>query len=122
MNQQDDPVSTLILRAWRDEAFKKRLIADPAAAIKEAGLELPPDVSLTVLEETDTQRYLVLPAKPEGGTLSDEALEGVTGGASFVVPYIPLTPLPSPQPTGGPLDQLARSLREAIQPRPDALL
>lgn len=92
MTQQDDPISTLIRRAWQDEAFKRCLIADPVAAVAEAGFELPPGVSLTVLEETASQRYLVLPAKPEGGAVSDEALNGVTGGASFLVPFIPIGP------------------------------
>jgi hypothetical protein len=41
-------------------------------------------VALTVVEETPTNRYLVLPPRPAvGGELSDSELESVAGGDAY---------------------------------------
>ncbi|CDN42933.1 NHLP leader peptide family RiPP precursor [Paenibacillus sp. P22] len=56
----------IIQKAWKDETFKKQLLADPKAAIKEAfGVELPDDIQLTAVAEADKHFYLVVPPKPE---------------------------------------------------------
>src|SRR4051794_19426167 len=69
----------IVARAWRDPAFKEKLLTDPHAALDDAGLSVPAGVTVTVVEDTATQVHLVLPAKPTG-ELSDEALEQVAGG------------------------------------------
>jgi hypothetical protein len=76
-------------RAWKDEAFRRALIVDPKGTLeRELEVQVPEGVSLTVLEETPTNRYLVLPPAPpgDGGTLSDKELADVAGGAG-AVPY-----------------------------------
>ncbi len=54
----------VIARAWVDPEFKKRLIADPLAAITELGYTLPPNVvdlpKITVLENTEKVHYMVV--------------------------------------------------------------
>ena len=70
----------IIARAWRDPAFKAKLLADPHATLKEAGIAVPEGVTVKVVENTDTHHHLVLPPKPTG-ELSDEALDKVAGGA-----------------------------------------
>jgi hypothetical protein len=73
----------LLDKAWKDEAFRRALIADPKGMLeKELGVPLAADFSLTVLEETPTTRYLVLPPAPTGaaGELSDAELAAVAGG------------------------------------------
>jgi hypothetical protein len=77
----------VIARAWREPAFKAKLIADPQATLKEAGVAVPAGVTVEVVENTDTQFHLVLPARP-AGELSDEALDkaagaGNSGSASY---------------------------------------
>ena len=69
----------IIARAWRDPAFKAKLIADPHATLKEAGVAMPEGVTVKVVENTDTHYNLVLPPRPSG-ELSDEALDKVAGG------------------------------------------
>ena len=55
----------IISKAWKDEAFRKRLLADPKAVMAEelASLHekanLPDNVKVTVMEETADQIYLV---------------------------------------------------------------
>ena len=69
-------------RAWKDEEFRRALIEDPRGTLeRELEVKLPEEVSLTVLEETPTNRYLVLPTAPsrDGGELSDTELEAVAG-------------------------------------------
>jgi hypothetical protein len=63
----------IIQKAWVDPDFKKSLLADPKAAIKEAfGIEIPAAIDLKVVEENPSQYYLILPPGPEdvGGGLA----------------------------------------------------
>ncbi len=71
----------VVARAWRDPSFKAKLIADPQATLKDAGVSVPPGVKITMVENTDKHIHVVLPLKPTGD-LSDEALDKVVGGAS----------------------------------------
>jgi len=71
----------LLAKAWTDPAFKKRLIADPNKTAAEAGLKVPPGKKLHIIENTDTDVYMVLPKMPAGSTLSDDALDQAVGGA-----------------------------------------
>ena len=73
----------IIARAWRDPAFKAKLLGDPHAALKDAGVAIPEGVTVKVVENTDTHHHLVLPPKPTG-ELSDEALDKVAGGTGTV--------------------------------------
>ena len=76
----------LIVRAWKDEAFRKQLLADPKAAMaKELGVDAAKafgSISIQALEETPSKLYFVIPANPnEGSSELDEAdLEAVAGG------------------------------------------
>ena len=55
-----------------------RLMAEPAAVLREAGIELPAGQQVRVVENTDQVVHLVLPQQPR--ELSDEQLEQVAGG------------------------------------------
>jgi hypothetical protein len=70
----------VVAQAWSDEAFKRRLLAEPATVMREQGLDVPPGVELRVVENTGTVAHLVLPAKPAEGELSEAQLERAAGG------------------------------------------
>jgi hypothetical protein len=71
----------LLSRAERDPEFRKRLSEDPNSAIQdELGVELPPGLQLTVVQEGPNEAILVLPAVAEPGQLRDEELVGAAGG------------------------------------------
>ena len=70
----------VVARAWRDPAFKAKLIADPQAVLREAGMAVPAGATVKVVENTGTHLHFVLPPKPVG-QLSDEALDEVAAGA-----------------------------------------
>ncbi len=56
---------TLTTRAWHDEPFRIRLIADPKGTIElETGRRLNPALRVSVHEETDEHRHLVIPPRP----------------------------------------------------------
>ncbi|MBI5524050.1 MAG: NHLP leader peptide family natural product precursor [Desulfarculus sp.] len=63
----------VVAKAWADEAYKKKLISDPAAVLKAEGLELPQGAQLKVMEDTAALRHLVLPAMPADADKLDEA-------------------------------------------------
>jgi hypothetical protein len=79
MPETDNELGKIIAKAWRDPAFKAELIANPAAALKAEGIDVPAGMAVTVLENTDKKFHLVLPPVPTG-ELSDETLNDVAGG------------------------------------------
>ena len=82
MSEHDTTSGKIITKAWRDPAFKAELIANPAAALKAEGIDMPAGMAVTVLENTEKHFNLVLPLVPSG-ELSDEALDGVSGGGAY---------------------------------------
>lgn len=77
---QDRKMSQLIAKCWADEDFKMRLLANPAAVLKEYGLEIPPGLQVKIVEDTPQVCHLTLPPKPTADELSEEELERVAGG------------------------------------------
>jgi hypothetical protein len=81
MNQekQGEKMGQVIAKAWADDAFKQRLLNDPAAVLKEEGVEIPEGVEVRVVENTDKIFYLLLPPRPLGAELSEAQLAVVAG-------------------------------------------
>ena len=81
--EQQEPAAKLVralIQASRDEAFKKRLLANPATTLAEHGVSVPDGKTIWVVENTAETVHMVLPAKPTKGELSDEQLDQVSGG------------------------------------------
>jgi hypothetical protein len=75
----------IISNAKKSTEYRKRLLDDPKGLIEgQIGQPLPSEFKVTVLQETPTQAYIVLPyeAPKSGSELSDEDLESVAGGKS----------------------------------------
>jgi hypothetical protein len=77
-------------RAWADDDFKRRLLADPAGVLGEYDLGPPAGLRVVVHEEparvppsSDDMLHLVLPVKPSEDELSEDDLCGVGGGGAF---------------------------------------
>jgi hypothetical protein len=79
----------IVGRAWADEGFKRRLLADPAAALQEHGLTPPAGVRVVVLDRADEAPAgdgvlrLVLPDKPSAEELSEDELCSVGGAVGL---------------------------------------
>jgi hypothetical protein len=79
--QQTDAWSRIVARAWQDEAFKQRLLTDPAAVLLEHGVRVPPGSKVKVIEDTAKICHLTLPRRPDApGEIPEEDLAEVAGG------------------------------------------
>jgi len=74
--------SQLVAHVWDDEQLKQRLVDNPAAVLRENGIEVPVGVEIRVVENTDKLTYLVLPPKPldSASELTSEQIDAVVGG------------------------------------------
>ncbi len=68
----------IVAKAWSDAEFKKRLLSDPNAVLKENGIEIPQGVQFKVMEDTNQLVHLVLPPPPD--EIDIEELGKVAGG------------------------------------------
>ncbi|NJR40655.1 MAG: NHLP leader peptide family natural product precursor [Leptolyngbyaceae cyanobacterium CSU_1_4] len=67
----------IIAKAWKDDAFKQSLLADPKGTIeKELGSPLPADINLQVVEAKPDVLYVRLPEKPDSA--DSASLESLT--------------------------------------------
>ena len=71
----------VMARAFNDEAFKARLLADPKGVLEQEGVVVPAGIEIRAVQNTENVIYLPIPARPSD-ELSDEALEQVSGGAT----------------------------------------
>lgn len=56
----------IIAKAWEDESFKEKLLADPKSTIKSTfGVDIPDNIELETLSESSKKFYLVIPPNPE---------------------------------------------------------
>ena len=77
----------VVAKAWADEDFKAKLLADPKTVLKENGLAIPDDVEFRIVENTDKVVHLILPPEP-AGQLSEEELVNVAGGVEMFIEAI----------------------------------
>lgn len=75
--------SKIVARAWADEDFKQRFLADPRAVMREFDLDVPEGVELRAVANTDSVVYVALPPPPSE-EMSDEDLAHVAGGGDTV--------------------------------------
>lgn len=71
MSGSNDPLRRVITRCWEDEAFKQRLLADPAATLEAEGVRVPAGVTIEVAVDTEDVRTLVIPLAPVAERLAD---------------------------------------------------
>ncbi len=65
--------------AWyKSLPYRRRMVREPRAVLKEFGVELPKEVVVRVHDSTADMRYMVLPRRPEGTEgWSEERLAGI---------------------------------------------
>ena len=62
--EQHKALAKVIAKAWSDEDFKKKLLADPNKVLAENDIDVPAGLEMKVVENTDRVFYFVLPAMP----------------------------------------------------------
>lgn len=72
--------SRVVRRAWADEAYRARLLADPKSALEEEiGAKLPDRLQVQVVEERPDLLCIVLPI--DTSTIPPETVNVMTGVA-----------------------------------------
>ncbi len=79
MTKNPDRIQTegkINAHAWKDPAFKRKLLSDPQAALKEMGMEnIPPSLKIQVIDEEKNHWVIVLHVPPANTKeLSEEEL------------------------------------------------
>ena len=79
--RQINQFRALVQRYHADPDYRRQVEADPVAAFREQGMELPSDIAVRVLANTDDTLYMVLPPDPNMD-LGDEMLTAIAGGGT----------------------------------------
>ena len=80
--------SEVVQKAWNDPAFKAQLVSDPTGTLRAAGVDIPADMEIKLVEhaagekEGHTVVTLPLPAAPTQHLDDDALLAAINGGSS----------------------------------------
>jgi uncharacterized membrane protein YgcG len=80
-DQERIVIAEVIRKAWAAGAGREALLRNPSQVLREAGLDLPEGQTVTILEDTQAVRHLVLPA-----TVTDEVRQEVLALLSQAIP------------------------------------
>ena len=83
MTEQRNALTDLFAACWKDDALKARFMSDPKAVLAERGIDVPDNMNVNVVENSDNTVHITMPMAPEGhAELSDEELSHAAGGAA----------------------------------------
>ena len=89
MTEQRNKLAALFAACWKDEALKARFMTDPKAVLAEHGIDVPANIDVNVVENSDNTVHITMPPAPAGdGELSDEELGNVAGGGATLCQQI----------------------------------
>ena len=81
MTEQRNALAQVFAACWKDEALKARFMADPKAVLAEHGMDVPANIDVNVVENSDNTVHITMPKAPAGATeLTDEELASAAGG------------------------------------------
>ena len=83
MTEQRNQLADLFAACWKDDALKARFMADPKAVLAERGIDMPDNIDVKVVENSDNTVHITLPVPPDGHhELSMEELSHAAGGTT----------------------------------------
>ena len=81
MTEQRNALAKVFAACWKDEALKARFMADPKAVLAEHGMDVPANINVNVVENSDNTVHITMPQSPAGAAdLSDEEMANAAGG------------------------------------------
>ena len=90
MTEQRNAMAELFAACWKDEALKARFMSDPKAVLAEHGIDVPDNMNVNVVENSDNTVHITMPMPPDGHEeLSMEELSNVAGGAAAMPEILP---------------------------------
>ena len=86
-NDQQKVWAKIVAKAWADEDYKQRLLADPASVLTTEGLDVPAGVEFKCVEATEAHVWLVLPRMPKDAGSVEVGMERLAAyGGIYCVP------------------------------------
>ena len=76
----------IVAKCWADPAFKAKLMANTNATLAAEGVDVPAGIEVRVVENSANVVYVVLPAPPAEGELSDEDMTSIVSAGSCYFP------------------------------------
>ncbi len=76
MSQKKADFAKVITKAWKDPAYKRKLLDNPDSTLKSEGFDIPKGMHVEFHENNDKVVHFTLPKRPEG-ELSDEQLRKI---------------------------------------------
>ena len=83
LNEQQKQMAKIVAKAWADDEYKQRFISDPAAVLREEGVELPDGMNFKVLEAKENENWIVLPPKPADAYSAEMSEERLAAASCF---------------------------------------
>ena len=81
MTEQNNAFAELFAACWKDDALKARFMADPKAVLAERGIDMPDNIDVKVVENSEHHLHITMPPAPAGhNLLSEEELNAAAGG------------------------------------------
>ena len=81
MTEQKNKLAALFAACWKDETLRSRFMREPKVVLREHGMDVPEGLDVRVVENTDDQIHITMPARPEDvDSLSDADLSAAAGG------------------------------------------
>ena len=82
MTEERNQLAELFAACWKDEALKARFMADPKAVLAEHGIDVPDNIDVKVVENSDNTVHITMPMAPDGHEeMSMEELSQAAGGS-----------------------------------------
>ena len=73
----------IVARCWSDEDFKEKFKADPKSVLKEYEVEVPGDIDIEILENSESKQYFLLPSSPLEAEIGAGDVNQVYGANSW---------------------------------------
>ncbi|MGA7876396.1 MAG: NHLP leader peptide family RiPP precursor [Desulfoferrobacter sp.] len=62
---EKNPLQEILIRACSDKPFREKFIKDPKEILQSASIQVPENITIRILENSDDQIYIVLPTSLE---------------------------------------------------------